>query len=204
MPLRNKRVTIIGLTGLAGHGKTEVANKLVELTGFTRMAFGDAVKRACSAMYVLPIEYFYEGDHKVDRNNTVVNPYGITIRQMMRRVGDAMKSSEGGDFWIKLIEAQLELCKDDSPGYVIEDIRYDDTNPWGTLGDESSAVRNWGGIVLHVDAMSRVGRNELHNTHCSEKGVKRLEEDVIIDNNGSQLALDAIIQEFVETHIHPL
>lgn len=203
--LNNQKIQIIGLTGLAGHGKTEVADLLVKHTGFHKIAFGDAVKAAAAAMYNIDLAAFYEGYDKVegfDRNTTVIEPYGMTVRAMMRNTGDAMKNQCGGDFWIHLALCKISMLaeQDGFRGVIVEDIRYDDNNPWGMAGDEYAAVKRWGGKVLHVDAMERVGRKDMHGQHCSEKGVKRLDGDIVIDNNNPLETLDGLIEHVVKTH----
>lgn len=200
--LKNKELQVIGLTGLQGHGKTEIGDLLADLTGFHKVAFGDAVKRACAGLYNINLAVFYEGDHGVDRNTTVIAPYGLTIRQMMRNMGDAMKSNNGGSFWIDLLKCDIERMSEKGPlrGIIVEDIRYDEDNPWGPDCNEAGAVRDWGGTILHIDAMSRVGRKEIHETHSSEKGVKRLDGDVVINNNDSLENVRDQIESLIKTN----
>lgn len=203
--LANKNIQILALTGLAGHGKTEVGDLLAKHTGFHKIAFGDAVKAAAAAMYNIDLAAFYEGYDKVeglDRNTSIIEPYGITIRAMMRNTGDAMKNQCGGSFWIDLLKCKIQLLseQEDFRGVIVEDVRYDDDNPWGMEGSEYDAVKSWGGKVLHVDAMERVGRKDIHNQHCSEKGVKRLDGDTVIDNNNPLETLDGLIEYVVKTN----
>lgn len=203
--LANPQIQIIGLTGLAGHGKTEVGDLLVKHTGFHKIAFGDAVKAAAAAMYGLDLAAFYEGYDKVedfDRNTTIIQPYNMTIRAMMRNTGDAMKNQCGGSFWIDLIKCKIQMLSEQEGfrGVIVEDIRYDEDNPWGKSGSEYDAIKSWGGTVFHVDAMKRVGRKDIHGQHCSEKGVKRLDGDIVIDNNNPLETLDGLIEHVVKTH----
>lgn len=201
MTLKSKKLQIIGLAGLAGHGKTEVADMLVELTGYKRMAFATAVKRTASAMFNVRLEYFYEGSHGIDRNKTVIARHDMTIREMMRIVGDAMKVAQTPDWWIKLLEKDLISQGQTERGFIIEDLRYDDTNnPWKEECDEAGAVRSWGGTIMHVDALERVGRNEVHMTHHSENGIKRLDDDIVIDNNSDLKHLKTQIENICDVH----
>lgn len=201
MKLKNKKLHIIALSGLAGHGKTEVADKLVELTGYKRMAFATAVKRTASAMFKTPIHYFYEGNHGIDRNKTVLMPHNLTIREMMRIVGDSMKVGQTPDWWIKMLENVIRDRGELMEGVIIEDVRYDEwNNPWKDECDEAGAVRSWGGTIMHVDAMERVGRKDVHMTHHSENGIKRLDDDIVIDNNSDLKHLYTQLENICDIH----
>lgn len=201
MKLKNKKLHIIALAGLAGHGKTEVADKLVELTGYKRMAFATAVKRTAAAMFKTPINYFYEGNHGIDRNKTVLMPHNLTIREMMRIVGDSMKVGQTPDWWIKMLENVIRDRGELMEGVIIEDVRYDEwNNPWKDECDEAGAVRSWGGTIMHVDAMERVGRKDVHMTHHSENGIKRLDDDIVIDNNSDLKHLYTQLENICDIH----
>lgn len=195
-------IPVLGLTGLAGHGKSEVSKLLAAKTGFAVVALADPVKRAAAGIYNLPIETFYEGGTKnpdFNRNTTKIEPYGLTVREMMQRTGDAMKTQCGGDFWINICKCEIlrAIEAHDIKGVIVEDVRYDQENPWGPAGSEYDAVKEWGGRVFHVDAMTRVGRKDVHNTHSSEKGVNRLAGDTIIDNNGGLKQLNEVLDYLV-------
>lgn len=184
--LLHKNIQVIGIHGLAGHGKTTAAAYLAEQTGFTVIALADPLKLGCSGMYNLDIAYFYDqqgSPENLCRNTTVIEPYGLTIRQMMRTLGDAMKDKAGGGFWINLTRNLMEVAVSRDPairGFIVEDVRYGENNPWGPEGDEQAAIHKWGGTLFHI---KRDLALEVHKDHCSEMGLPVLENEIVIDNN---------------------
>lgn len=178
---------IVGLTGLAGHGKTSVAQELVK-RGYTRVAFADKVKMIAAATYGIEPMVFYGSNPEVCKNTTIVEPYNKTLRQMMTETGDCYKAFYGDNVWVDLLAHQLN-----TKNYaliVIEDIRYD---------YEADAVRSWGGEVFHVDASERLSSDAELYKHSSEQGVTRLDGEVVIDNNDSvEKLLEQLNQLFGE------
>ena len=202
--LKNKKVQVIGLHALAGWGKTEVAERLFRDTGFTVITFAEPLKRAAAALYDIDIKYFYEGDHGVDRNTTIITPYGMTIRAMMTNLADALKNQNGGDFFLKLLTQRMEVALErypDTRGFIVEDVRYDHTGPWGKSNDEYGLIKSLGGTVIHIDSEERAGKSAVHTQHSSEKGIARLDGDIILDNNGSLDDLDKLVSHLVQ-HFH--
>lgn len=140
-------------------------------------------------MYNLDIHCFYKetAPENLCRNKTVIDPFNLTVRQMMRDMGDAMKNKHGGDFWINLTQQLIEVTVAKDPsirGFIIEDVRYGENNPWGEAGDEQKAIHDWGGFVFHIQRPD-LERTELHNSHSSEDGITPIENDQVVVNNGS-------------------
>lgn len=201
---RKKKLKFIGLTGLAGYGKTEVSKILQDKTGFEVVAISDRIKATASAIYNIDISAFYKGFNAVEnfsRETTIIEPYGLTIRQMMQLVGDTMKDQHGGDFWIELLKVQMDMAVINDPdikGFIIEDVRFDNSSKWGMRGSEYHTIKSWGGSIIHIDASERVGELEVHKSHVSENGVIVLEDDFVLDNNGDVQSLDQQITKLVK------
>lgn len=177
---------VFGLHALQGHGKSTIAQHLQVMDNFKVIAFGTSVKQTAAAMYGIELDYFYEGVENFDRNTTIIEPYNMTIRQIMQDTGDMVKNHKGGNFWIEQVRIKLRILMEQFPDhhFIIEDVRFDENNPWGEAGNEAAFIREVG-TLIHIDAHERKGREGDHYSHNSEQGVKRLEGDIVIDNNGT-------------------
>lgn len=108
-------MSIIGLVGFAGSGKSTVADILVEKHGYTKLAFADSVKDACSAIFGWE-RALLEGDtkesrefrEKVDSFWSARLGYNLTPRLAMQRMGtEAGRNTFGDNLWITSVEHKI-------------------------------------------------------------------------------------------------
>lgn len=169
-------LTVIGLCGLAGSGKSTIAGKLAARHGYARHAFARALKDMSS--HVLTWEEI-AGSLKEKPNPKLG---GRTPRQFMQLLGTEFgRNFFGDDFWVNLWRQRVQ---DDYNSYgqnlfVADDVRF---------ANEAQAIRDMGGIVIKLvrdGAGSATGAG-----HASEALDFRV--DLTMHNNGSagQLADD--------------
>jgi len=126
---------IIGISGLAGAGKTVLATHLVRRYDFRKVAFADSLKRACK-------EIFYLSDEQVfGELKETVDPYwGVTPRFILQKVGtECMRNIYDKDIWIKSLGAKIKTNQ--YIDYVLDDLRFI---------NEICAVKEWGGKVIKI------------------------------------------------------
>jgi len=172
---------IIGLTGKARSGKNTVASiiedefiaKMYTLPDIHVVAFGDALKEACSLMFGIPLERFNSDDAKEAKDNF----WGFSPREICQYIGtEVAREHFDPEFWIKRLQLELQREYDvRNDVFVIADVRFDNEAQW---------IRNNGGIVIRVvrpEANGDVGIP----SHVSEAGVSENLIDYTIFNNGT-------------------
>lgn len=169
-------LTIIGLCGLAGSGKSTVAMELMGRHGFWIAPFARVLK-AMSGVVLTSREM--SGDLK---ETPLAKLGGRTPRQFMQLLGTEFgRANFGEDFWVDIWRQKI---KDESNShgqtlFVVDDVRF---------ANESQAIRDMGGTVIKLvrdGAGSATGAG-----HASEALDFRV--DLTLHNNGSaeQLADD--------------
>lgn len=117
---------IIGVCGLIGSGKDEVANALVEHRGFTRIAFGDALKeeiiknlhRTMSA-YVNKVYGLLYADDKI--NDLLYKNKDEFSRCLLQEYGTEIRRGDDPNYWVrKFVDRAIKHDK-----VVVPDVRFD-------------------------------------------------------------------------------
>lgn len=155
-----KETKLFGLVGYPGSGKDAVTAELCKWGGYTRYAFGDAVKAL-----LLAIDPTYENSRaRLERWKRK----GVSdTRAKLQRLGQRLRDFDP-DFWVNSMPTQL------SNKSIVTDIRYQNELDW---------VKNQGGIIV---AIHREGYGPI-NDHQSERNTTRLLNmaDHTLHNNGT-------------------
>lgn len=175
---------IVGLTGYKGHGKDTVANLLVRDHGFTLLRFADPLKNMLRGFYrtvgvpEFEIEARIEGHLKEQPDPWLMH---VTPRQAMQTLGTEWgRHCVALNFWVATLVRRSKRLTN----VVVPDVRYQ---------NECHAIQQANGIVLQVDAGERVPANEFSN-HSSEKEIRNLSVDGVIDNSGTYDDLKATVR----------
>lgn len=168
---------IIGLTGLAGAGKSTAADHLVAAHGFVRVKFAGPLKSMLAALGLGPDEI--EGHLKEVPSDLLC---GRTPRQAMQTLGAEWgRDLIGPDLWVRAWgKAVDEALTDGAAGIVADDVRF---------LNEVTAIHERGGYVLRL-TRERAG-SASGATHVSETG--GVPFDAVLTNDGSVADLHEVL-----------
>lgn len=176
---------LIGTAGPAGSGKDTVADYLVEMHGFTKMAFAGPLKAMMAAAGMA---------EPADRamKEQPIPGFDFTWREAAQKLGTEWGRGLDPEIWTKIVRRKLESLAGLKyrTRIVLTDIRFE---------NEAQVVRELGGQVWHM--LNRSADLGVNAGHISEGGVMyRPHEDELIDNSGS---LDQLYEQ-VETYLAAL
>lgn len=173
----------IGITGLAGSGKSTVADHLVAEHGFTRMSFASPLKAmlrtldpilegSFSAVPERLSDIFgHYGDAEAD---VKASEYGVEYRRLLQVLGTDCIRAVDEDFWVRAALAQVTADR-----VVFDDVRFP---------NEAAAM----------DLLWNIRRPDLQTgTHVSEQHAGRMGEHHVIHNNGTPEQLRRFVDKLV-------
>jgi hypothetical protein len=178
---------LIGLTGLAGSGKSTVGNILQELCGFTQLYFAEPVYQAVWELNPMVCTDYRTETYQ--RLQELVEAIGWDkakrtypeVRRFLKILGTEIgRTMIGIDIWINILEEKRQSLPIDT-NVVITDVRFP---------NEDWYVHNSGGSLWRV---TRPGI-KLDDSHSSELGQKDLQEDYTLRNNGDLTSLYEKVQ----------
>lgn len=167
---------LIGITGLAGSGKSVVANVLTAEFGFERVKFADPLKNMLRTMLAgmgfdaETVERFVEGDLK----ESIVEGLGVTARHLMVTLGTEWgRDCVRPDLWVRLWDAQADRFD----RVVVDDVRF--TN-------EVDLIRARGGQIWRIERPGLVASDHISEqldapadiTFVSDRTIEGLEAAV--------------------------
>lgn len=140
---------IIGITGLAGSGKSTVAQMLAEIAGYRRVRFAQPLKDMLRAMGLSADQV--DGDQKGDPCELLC---GQTPRHAMQTLGTEWgRERLGTDVWVNAAMRHVKAIA--APRVVFDDCRFE---------NEVEAIKLRGGVVIGVTRPSV----ESAGSHASE------------------------------------
>lgn len=142
--MRPDQGAIIGLAGLAGSGKTRMAQALEERFHFVRLPFAGPIKDMARAFGLLSSEV-----SGILKEEPCIALCGKTPRQFMQWLGTEFgRELIGEDVWINAWRRRLErhlaeALEDGAPLRIVcDDVRF---------ANEAAALRGLGGVILRLD-----------------------------------------------------
>lgn len=180
-----KKDCVVGLIGYPGSGKDMVAQMLVEQHGFTRIAFGDAIKDM-----LLLLDDRYEGSRdRLEYHKGLGAEDPLQTRKRLQHLGEYARAVNPY-FWIDAAARAVPL----TGPVVFSDIRYRNELQWVREDPDMPGARHDGTII----GIDRPGYGAV-NEHISERntGHLLLDADAILINDGTPEALVAELLEFV-------
>lgn len=142
---------IIGISGKIGTGKTRLAEELLAIaTGWTRVAFGDALKRECSDRLDFPMEWAFSDLGKARRVVVGAGDLGwlgingphavrvtMTVREILQHRGQAARACDP-QYWVR----QFALATERTGNVICDDVRYP---------SEADHIRRRGGFLIRLE-----------------------------------------------------
>jgi len=188
-------MNVIGLTGVAGAGKSTVAQYLVEAHGYTRLSFAAPLKKMLRTLdpvlvtqpefYSPPSTFklslaldFFGSEQKLKESK-----YGDEYRRLLQVLGTDCIRSIDPEFWIKAAEKSLT---DPNGKYVFDDVRFP---------NEADLIKKYGEYGLWN--VVRPGY-EAVNGHSSEAHAGKMGENLHVVNDSSEEALRAQLDMMLE------
>jgi len=178
---------LIGITGLAGSGKSTVAEYLELFGGFKRVSFATPVKEMAATL--LTVGYCYDRDD-VDwylaYKEVVLPKLGVSMRHLLQTLGtDWGRNMISQSIWTNSVMHRVLPRQGEPSNVVIDDVCFE---------DEAAFIRSNGGMMIHL---IRPGVEQ--GGHISESGVSVGANDVVINNSGSIAELLEEIDRAIET-----
>lgn len=157
--------SLIGLTGFAQCGKSSAAKFLRHKHFFHEDSFAEPIRQfVCEVMgFNRDALEYYKEKH--------ITGFTHTPREMMQTLGTEWgREMMQDDLWIRSLKNRLLNFQ--HPRVVISDVRFE---------NEAAMIRGIGGEIWHI---KRKGHVPAHD-HASERGVRILPIDKVINNNGT-------------------
>ena len=172
---------IIGLAGKAGSGKDEVAKILIDLYGYKRIAFADAIRDALYELNPLVADRLRVTD-LVDEYGWDFAKKNPEVRRLLQIFGTEVGRKQfGEDVWVEKVIFDLDI----GDKVVITDVRF---------GNEHYAIKWNHGEVWRVERPNL----EPVADHISEHALDGCEFDRVIKNAGSLDDLVELVAEAIK------
>lgn len=173
-----KEFRLVGMTGRAGSGKNLVASMI---PGAVVIQLADPLYAALSMLTGIPEVLLRHREFK----EQPVPWLGKSPRQMLQTLGTEWgRETVAQDIWLQLCRRRIDQLREQGISMaVVADVRFD---------NEAAMIREAGGRICHV---RRPIADEADVEHKSEAGIKMLDGDVLLVNDGTVEDLRRKVEE---------
>jgi hypothetical protein len=157
-------IRLVGLTGLAGAGKTTAAEVFTDWLPFTRLSFATPIKEMLRV--IIP-----------DVSDKEARPPvlgGYTVRHALQTLGTEWGRMQiDHDLWVRaaMEKAREALGQTPCARVVFDDVRFE---------NEAQAILDAGGVIVKIERPGVQGMS-----HVSEKGLPDSMVTAVLQNNAS-------------------
>ena len=194
--LESKRLqqkpSLVALGGLAGSGKTEVANYLVSELGYKRVKFADPLKDMVRALLPsqeetgISKEEFIEGRFK---EKPCMYLGGKTPRHVMQTLGTEWgRDLIDSDLWVDNAYRRINMLLNQNHSVVVDDVRFP---------NELIMLKRLGALDIWVSR----GTDSYAGEHASEVSLSQSAFSVVLKNEGSLDDLKATARKLMIVNI---
>jgi len=179
---------LIGITGLAGSGKSTAAELLRRSSVMRVVSFASPLKEMAATLLMAGFCYDRaSADWYLDNKEAVIPELGVTMRHLLQTLGTEWGINKiAYDMWVQSAASRVADAFGDGVDVVVDDVRFE---------HEAAFIRGNGGLLIHL-----VRPGVVRGGHASEAGVDVGARDVVIENSGSRfdldIALDAAVRRF--------
>lgn len=179
-PVGDSDRLVVGLTGLAGSGKSTVASLLADRYGFVVFGFADAMRDALLTLDPMLSEHM--------RLRPLVSAFGWDkvkrtypeARRLLQVFGTDVVRALDPQFWVTALDRKLSEHPE-AKRVVVADVRFDNEAEWvHSLGDRSRVYM----VQRDVERMA----------HTSESGIRPDLLSGVIDNRRSLAELAEMVE----------
>ena len=179
-------MTIIGLAGYKGSGKSTACNYLCQKYNATEESFAGPLKSILGTLFFLNKEELYGKDKEV-----LNEKLGVTPRKLMQVVGtdlfrdklkEVIELQIDKHIWVWNMEQRL-LEYSEKDLVIVSDVRFE---------DECDLIHKMGGRVIRIDRST-----ENLDNHPSETSIDKLMVDEIIPNNSSLENFYSLLNSYI-------
>ena len=181
-------IKLVGICGLAYHGKDTAAQALVEGGGFTKLSFADPIREALLVLNPIVVTGRNKQEsaagnqydvYLLDYLSNVVASQGwdqakkgdMVSRQLQVFGTEMCRNLFGHDCWINVMGKRIKALPSESR-VVIPDVRF---------ANEAEYIKDNDGLLIYV----RRNVETTRMSHASESLEAARFADFVIDNNGS-------------------
>lgn len=154
----------LGLTGLAGSGKSTIAREFVQVNRAVPMSFAREIKVAGVAFGQLPMYEVFGPTPKSEKTRNWLQQAGTELG----------RNKHGADIWVLHAQADCyRLMQYGVPLVVFDDVRFANEAQW---------IMDQGGLVVKLQR-DGAGLTGAAGEHASETEVSNVPFSVAVDNN---------------------
>jgi len=185
-------ITIIGLNGPIGSGKTTIAKHLSTQEGVLRMSFAAPLKDMSSACFGIPREWFDDASKK---ENPIEWLNGQTCRSLCQNIGLYLRETHGSDIFVRIMRNKINglATAGGTKAIVIDDLRFD---------TEAEFICNeTKGSIWRIENVEARGKKRAHASHETEQGISEEYVDEVLENPLQEEWISSVVQPLFDKSV---